>query len=209
MMTEVSAHTPSVAIVLLAAGKASRMGEGGPHKLLATFNGVPLVRRMALTARAAAALVIVVTGHRRIEVEAALEGLDIETVWNGRYESGMASSIAAGLGSRAVAGADGVMIMLSDMPGLTADALGLLIAAFDGSQGKAIVRAVFDGARGNPVILPSSLRPALLALEGDVGARSIIERCGLPIIEVEIGAAAQLDVDTPEAVIAAGGILRD
>lgn len=208
MTTEVSAPSPSVAVVLLAAGKASRMGEGGPHKLLATFGGVPLVRRMALAARAAATPVIVVTGHRRVEVEEALAGLDVETVWNARYESGMASSIAAGLGSQAVEGADGVMIMLSDMPGLTADALGLLLAAFAGSQGHAIVRAV-SGARGNPVILPSSLRPALLALQGDVGARSIIERCGLPIIDVEIGAAAQLDVDTPEAVIAAGGILRD
>lgn len=37
----------SVAIILLAAGKASRMGVGGPHKLLAEFAGVPLVRRSA------------------------------------------------------------------------------------------------------------------------------------------------------------------
>ncbi|MGO7733751.1 NTP transferase domain-containing protein, partial [Rhizobium johnstonii] len=43
----------SVAIVILAAGKASRMGEGGKHKLLDEFDGMPLVRRSALTALAA------------------------------------------------------------------------------------------------------------------------------------------------------------
>ncbi|MGR9248962.1 nucleotidyltransferase family protein [Rhizobium leguminosarum] len=63
----------SVAIVILAAGKASRMGEGGKHKLLAEFDGVPLVRRSALTALGAnAASVTVVVGHRRSEIEAAL-----------------------------------------------------------------------------------------------------------------------------------------
>jgi CTP:molybdopterin cytidylyltransferase MocA len=52
----------SVAIVILAAGKASRMGEGGKHKLLAEFDDVPLVRRSALTALGAdATSVIVVT----------------------------------------------------------------------------------------------------------------------------------------------------
>ena len=58
--------TASVAIVLLAAGKASRMGEGGAHKLLAEFDGIPLVRRSALAALGAdAATVVAVTGHRR------------------------------------------------------------------------------------------------------------------------------------------------
>jgi molybdenum cofactor cytidylyltransferase len=53
----------SVAIILLAAGKASRMGVGGPHKLLAEFAGVPLVRRSAARAVSSGAdSVTVVTG---------------------------------------------------------------------------------------------------------------------------------------------------
>jgi molybdenum cofactor cytidylyltransferase len=49
----------------------------------------------------------------------------------------------------------------------------------------------------------------VLRLEGDVGARAIIESAGLPVVDVDIGPAAHLDVDTPEAVTAAGGLLRN
>ncbi|HLP71184.1 MAG TPA: 4-diphosphocytidyl-2C-methyl-D-erythritol kinase, partial [Rhizobium sp.] len=56
--------------------------------------------------------------------------------------------------------------------------------------------------------LPRSTFEAVQALEGDVGARSIVEGSGLAVIDVELGEAAHLDVDTPEAVLAAGGLLK-
>ncbi|WP_349958361.1 molybdopterin-binding/glycosyltransferase family 2 protein [Rhizobium sp. ZPR3] len=199
----------SVAIVLLAAGKASRMGEGGSHKLLAEFDGVPLVRRSASTALASGASdIIAVTGHRQDEIGKALDGLAVEQVFNPDYASGMASSLVAGVGTRAAQKADGVLVMLADMPGVASDDLKVLMAAFREASGQAIVRAVSGGKRGNPVILPRSVLNAVMRLEGDVGARHIIETSGLPVIDVEIGEAAHLDVDTPEAVVAAGGVLK-
>jgi molybdenum cofactor cytidylyltransferase len=199
----------SVAVVLLAAGKASRMGEGGPHKLLAEFDGIPLVRRSAATALASgAAAVVAVTGHRREEIEQALAGLPVERVHNPDYASGMASSLVAGIGTPAAQRADGVLVMLADMPGVASDDLKTLIAAFRKANGQAIVRAVSRGKRGNPVILPRTVYDAVMRLEGDVGARHIIETAGLSVIDVDIGDAAHLDVDTPEAVLAAGGILK-
>jgi len=48
----------------------------------------------------------------------------------------------------------------------------------------------------------------LRRLGGGAGARHIVETCGLAVIDVDIGEAAHLDVDTPEAVIAAGGVLK-
>ena len=198
-----------VAIVLLAAGKASRMGESGAHKLLAEFDGISLVRRSASTAMAGgASAVVTVTGHRRDDIERALEGLDIARVYNPDYASGMASSLVAGVGTRAAQQADGVLVMLADMPGITSDDLRALIAAFRKANGQAIVRAVSSGKRGNPVILPRSVLNAVMRLEGDVGARHIIETSGLSVIDVDIGDAAHLDVDTPEAVVAAGGVLK-
>ncbi|CAN7621048.1 NTP transferase domain-containing protein [Pararhizobium sp. LjRoot238] len=202
--------TASVAIVVLAAGRSSRMGEGGSQKLLAEFDGLPLVRRSAQTALESNALsVTVVTGHRRAEIEQVLSGLSVSTIENPNYASGMASSLITGISVGAVRHADGILIMIADMPGVSTEDLNILIAAFHESGARAIVRAVSRGKRGNPVILPRSLKAAILRLEGDIGARHIIETAGAPIIDVEIGDAAHLDVDTPEAVIAAGGVLRN
>ncbi|TBY84981.1 nucleotidyltransferase family protein [Rhizobium leguminosarum] len=199
----------SVAIVILAAGKASRMGEGGKHKLLAEFDGVPLVRRSVLTALGAdAASVIVVTGHRRSEIEAALDGLALTFVDNPDYASGMASSLITGFSSRDADSADGILIMLADMPGISTTHLDALISAFRNAGGEAVVRAVSQGKPGNPVILPRSLNQAVLRLEGDVGARAIIATSGLPVLDVDVGDAALLDVDTPDEVLAAGGALN-
>ena len=199
---------PKVGIVLLAAGKASRMGEKGQHKLLAEFDGVPLVRRSAEIAKASRAdSICVVTGHRADEIGAALDALDLKIVLNADYATGMASSLKTGfkaLGDDA----DGIVVLLADMPGVTTDDLNRMIDAFRSEDGKAIVRAVADGKRGNPVILPRATFEAVSRLEGDVGARHIIEKSGLPVIDLDIGAAAHLDVDTPEAVIAAGGLLK-
>ena len=199
---------PSVAGLVLAAGKASRMGEGG-HKLLAEFDGVPLVRRSAETVVQGGALpTVVVTGHRHAEIEAALSGLDITPVHNPDYASGMASSLVSGILSPQLSGADGVLVMLADMPGVTAQDIAAMIAAFHREQGRSIIRAVSSGKRGNPVILPRATFAAIRKLEGDTGARAIIETCGLAVVDVDIGAAAHLDVDTPEAVTGAGGILK-
>jgi molybdenum cofactor cytidylyltransferase len=185
------------------------MGEGGPHKLLAEFDGLPLVRRSAETAaRSKASSVTVVTGHRRAEIEAALSELDVGLAHNADYASGMASSLVAGFSSPQAKEADGILVMLADMPGVSVADLDMLIAAFRASSGQSIVRAVSHGKRGNPVVLPRPLYDAVLKLEGDVGARYIIETSEVPIVDVDIGDAAHLDVDTPEAVVAAGGILR-
>jgi molybdenum cofactor cytidylyltransferase len=98
--------------------------------------------------------------------------------------------------------------MLADIPNVTAGDLRTLIDAFRSADGQAIVRACSQGKRGNPAILPQSLHEQVTRLEGDVGPRQIIEACGFPIIDINIGAAAALDVDTPEAVISAGGLLK-
>ncbi|HWU60572.1 MAG TPA: molybdopterin-binding/glycosyltransferase family 2 protein [Ensifer sp.] len=199
-------HRPTVGIAVLAAGRASRMG-GEKHKLLAEFSGEPLVRRSVAAALAAGAeKVAVVTGHRADEIGQALAGLEIESVHNADFATGMASSIRSGV--EALRGTDGIVIALADMPGVTADDYAKLIDVFRREGGNAIVRAVSAGKRGNPVILPKTLYPALVRLEGDVGARHIIEKSGLPVIDVEIGEAAHLDVDTIEAIKAAGGVLK-
>ncbi len=197
----------TVAIILLAAGASSRTAENGHHKLLAEFEGVPLLRRMAMVARASqASSVTVVLGYRHEELRHILSGLDVHSIVNPDFASGMASSLAAGFATEDAQEADGVMVMLADMPAVTTEHLDWMIKAFTDAGDRSIVRAVSAGQPGNPVILPSSLRASVLQIQGDVGARHLIKSSGLPIINVEIGQAAETDVDTPEAVAAAGGV---
>ncbi|MGO4621209.1 NTP transferase domain-containing protein [Ensifer sp. 2YAB10] len=198
-----------VEIVVLAAGRASRMGTDGGHKLLATFDGVPLVRRSVEAAIAAApGRVVVVTGHREADIRAALEDLPAKLVSNPDYLSGMASSLTTGL-SAVSEQAGGILVMLADMPGVTGSDLRKLLDRFTAENGRAVIRATAEGQRGNPVILPQQTFSAVRQLVGDVGARHIIEKCGLPVIDVELGSAARLDLDTPEQIVAAGGILEE
>jgi len=209
LVGEGSAQTLHVAALVLAAGQARRMGSEGRHKLLAAFGGVPLVRKSLDTVLASIAdSTVVVTGHRAAEIVQALNGLDCAVVHNPDFASGMASSLRAGLAAVRDK-ADGILVMLADMPGLSSADLDRLISAFHARNGQAIIRAVAGGKRGNPVILPRATFEAIGRLEGDIGARPVIEDSGLTVIDVEIGTAALLDTDTPEAILAAGGVLGD
>jgi molybdenum cofactor cytidylyltransferase len=135
--------------------------------------------------------------------------LELAAVHNPDFASGIASSLAAGFSSEVARRADGILVMLADMPGVSTADLNALMGAFRQAHGQAIVRAVSRGKRGNPVILPRQLYDAVMRLEGDVGARHIVETAGWPVVDVDIGDSAHLDVDTPEAVMAAGGILKE
>ena len=196
-----------VAAVVLAAGSASRMAGSGHHKLLAEFDGMPLVRRSAETVKGSRVdRSVVVAGYRAKDIEKALAGLDAEIVINPDFATGMASSLKAGLAA-VRDGADGLLVVLADMPGIRREHLDEMIAVFRREQGRAIVRAVSGGKRGNPVILPASTFDAVTKLTGDIGARPVVERSGLAVVDVDIGEAAHIDTDTPEEIIAAGGVL--
>ena len=204
-------RTPSrrieVAAVLLAAGRSSRMGP--QNKLLANFEGVPLVRRVAQRlAESRASATVAVVGHQAERVRDALSGLALSAVDNPRYADGLSTSLKAGVAALPVA-ADGAMIVLGDMPDISTADLDALIAAFVKAGGRAVVRATHGGKRGNPVILPRALFADVEKLEGDTGARHIVEASDTEVIDVEIGEAASVDVDTPDAMREAGGVLVD
>jgi molybdenum cofactor cytidylyltransferase len=194
----------AVTIAVLAAGQSSRMA--GANKLLAIFDGRPLVHRSVENAvQADRGRVIAVTGHMAGDIVNSLQGLDVAIVHNPAYAFGLASSIKAALVA-APADCDGLMIHLGDMPAVSAQHIRMMIDRFRQQDGNAVIRAVTDeGERGNPVIIPRQLFEAISALSGDVGARHVIEASELPIVDVAIGSAARIDVDTREAVVVAGG----
>jgi molybdenum cofactor cytidylyltransferase len=189
----------NIAAVVLGAGRSSRMG--GPNKLLAQIGGRPLVRIVVEQAVASRARpVIVVTGHQRERVEAALAGLPVKFVHNPRFADGLGTSLRAGIAALP-AETDGAIVCLGDMPQVDAALIDRLLSAFDPDRGALVVVPIIDGKRGNPVVWSRRFFSDLMAVEGDVGARYLIGRNPEAVVEVPLtGTAALTDVDTPEAL---------
>jgi len=185
--------------IVLAAGRSTRMG--GPNKLLAEIGGKPLVRIAAEEALASRARpVIVVTGHERAKVEAALAGLKVRFVHNPDYAAGLSTSLKAGLAALPPQ-VDGAIVCLGDMPQVTRGLIDRLLDAFDPERGALVVVPTIEGKRGNPVVWSRRFFPDLMALEGDVGARHLIATYADVVAEVPVeDAAALTDVDTPDAL---------
>jgi molybdenum cofactor cytidylyltransferase len=193
------AARPDVAAVILAAGQSTRMGS---NKLLETVAGKPVVRHVAeavLASRARPALVVL--GHEAERVRAALAGLEVGFVENARYAEGMSTSLRAGVGAVPKNSA-GALVVLGDMPKLTAAIINRIIDGFAGGPQDALaVAPVAAGRRGNPVLIARGLLPAVEGLTGDMGARGVLDAAGDRVVEVTIDEdAVLLDVDTPQAL---------
>ncbi len=200
-----AAPRPEVAAIVLAAGRSTRMG--GPNKLLATIDGEPLVRiavRAAMNSRAGP--VTVVTGHMRDQVEAALQDFDVKLVHNEDYREGLSTSLRTGIGA-IPASADAAVVLLADMPRITPQTIDRLIDAYDPGAGALIVVPTVKGKRGNPVLWSRRYFDKLLAIKGDVGARHLIGDNPEAVVEIELDDTIHLDLDTPQALRKAGGVL--
>jgi molybdenum cofactor cytidylyltransferase len=192
----------NVTAVILAAGRSTRMG--GPNKLLAELNGKPLVRIVTEQALASkASNVIVVTGHQAAEVEKALAGLKVKFVRNPDFVAGLASSVKTGIAA-VPDNADGAVVCLGDMPLIDARLIDRLIETFAPDRGNLIAVPVSDNRRGNPVLWSRRFFDELMTLDGDIGARHLIAKHSEAVAEVPVeGHGAFLDIDTPEALVAA------
>ncbi|MBN9601697.1 MAG: molybdopterin-binding/glycosyltransferase family 2 protein [Afipia felis] len=188
-----------VTAIILAAGRSTRMG--GPNKLLAKIGSKPLVRiaaEQALASRAES--VVVVTGHQHEQVEEALQGLDVMFVHNPDYAEGLATSLKSGI--NAVPASSGAAIVcLGDMPLVGSGLIDRLIEAYAPERDGLIAIPVADGRRGNPVLWSRKLFKELLALDGDIGARHVVQKYAEMVVEVPAtGVGAFLDVDTPDVL---------
>jgi molybdenum cofactor cytidylyltransferase len=187
----------AVYAVLLAAGASRRFG--GENKLLARIDGTSLVRRAAVELiKSRVAGVIAVTGFEADQVREALGGLDIQFAENREYADGLASSLRCGVAALPDDAA-GVMIALADMPGMAGEHLNRLIIIFEEEQcGKIVYLDREDGSQGNPVIWPARYFAELQKLEGDTGARKLIQRYSENTRPLIVDADDVLDdIDTP------------
>jgi molybdenum cofactor cytidylyltransferase len=188
-----------VAALVLAAGQSRRMGRH--NKLLALLDGKQMVTHVVDAALASkAAFVIVVTGHERDKVERAIGKRKVAWVHNPDYEEGLSTSLKAGLAALPE-DAEGVLVLLGDMPLIRADQLNRLINAFNPTEGRGIVVPTVRGKRGNPVLFATAMVSEMREIGGDVGARHLLGGHADEVFEIELDdEAALLDVDTPDAL---------
>jgi molybdenum cofactor cytidylyltransferase len=184
----------TVGAVVLAAGRASRMG--GPHKLLEPWRGAPLVAHV-IDALATAGLPppVVVLGHEATAVRRALAGRAVQFVAAADWQDGMGRSLAAGIAA-VPAHWDAALVCLADMPRIEP----ALITALAAAAGE-VVLPEFQGRRGHPVRWPRAAFPQLLALTGDVGGRAVMAAFAVTALPAPSDACLD-DIDTPAALAA-------
>jgi molybdenum cofactor cytidylyltransferase len=178
----------TVAALILAAGEGRRFGG---TKQLAELDGRPLLEH-ALAAVASISPRVVVLGHATDEI---LENVDLhgaDPVVCADWADGQSASLRCGLA--ALDGADAVLVVLGDQPGITPAAIDA-VAAADGDEDA--VRATYDGVPSHPVLLRSALLERAGELCGDSGFRDLLSAARVG--EVEVGHLADArDVDTRE-----------
>ncbi len=197
-------QAPRVAVLVLAAGRSTRMG--GPNKMLADANGAPLVVHAVKAALESQAVeIVVVLGHMADQVRAGIENAipgrsRLRFVTNPDFVDGLSTSVRTGIGALS-SNVDAAIVQLGDMPGVGAGLLNRLIAAFSPVEGRAICVPTVGGKRGNPVLWARRFFPEMATLSGDSGAKHLIGEHADLVCEVEMtGEAAITDIDTPEAL---------
>ena len=183
-----------ITAVVLAAGAASRFGS---QKLLAAFQGATLVRRTVENVLASQVSdTVVVLGRDGEGVRRALAGLPVRFVTNPDFQSGLSTSLRAGV--EAIEPSTlAAIIVLGDQPGVTADVIDQLIKEGRRSR-RPIVVPEYAGTRGNPVMFDATIFPELRTVGGDQGARAVIARDPTRVATVRFPFDVPADVDTPE-----------
>lgn len=185
--------------IVLAAGCGSRFG--GDKLRRARCEGMSIALMSARTLRAALpgrVLAVVRPGGGGLRAELEADG--IECVECAQADQGMGASLACGV--RASATATGWLVALGDMPFVRVQTVAAVAAAL--AAGAPLAAPLYLGRRGHPVGFSAALREALLALEGDEGARSVIARHRHQLVTIDCDdAGAVADIDTPADLAAA------
>jgi molybdenum cofactor cytidylyltransferase len=188
-----------IAAIILAAGRSSRF-DAGPQetKLAAPLFGKPLVRHAAEAALASRARpILIVTGHAAPKVEAALADLDLILIANPDYRTGLSSSLKAGIRAlpETVAGA---VILLADMPRISGELIDRLIETFETPVEPPLA---VTPVRAGSILIGRRLFDSVAHLEGDHGARRLIEAAGHAVLKCPVDDdAIAIDIDTKDAL---------
>ena len=182
--------------ILLAGGAGSRFG--GRKLMHPLPDGTPLGVAAWRNLRAALEESVVVVREGDDELAALMADAGAPVVRCGDASLGMGHSLVCGV--RALSHAAGWILALADMPRVRPETIAALAERL--RAGTRIAVPVWDGRRGHPVGFSASCRDELLALHGDSGARTLLERHAAHVVRVPVDDPGIVqDVDTPEDAV--------
>lgn len=183
-------------IIILAAGASTRMGQS---KQLLPVKGEPLLLRAINAAiHSGAQKIVVVLGANEKAHRELIGSLNVEIVSNEHWETGMGSSIKAGL--RALLelnlSLEGIVVLVCDQPLLTADHIRQLIVKHTESS-KPIIASGYATTAGVPVFFHKSYFGRLMSLKDEQGAKMVIQENPGDVV-LQPFPQGEIDLDTPE-----------
>jgi molybdenum cofactor cytidylyltransferase len=186
----------TIAAVILAAGMSTRMGS--VKQLLPWKNGTMLGSTIDLYTKSEVDKIIVVVGYCAAEIIKSLKDKPVKWVINEEYETGMASSLRAGI--KALQEEERIcLIGLGDTPLLQVSTIKDIIKTHR-KYGNKVVAPYYRGKKGHPILITSELYAELLNVQGDVGARTVINAHYDEVYPLEVDdEGVIIDLDTPES----------
>ncbi len=184
-----------ICTIVLAAGRSRRMGR---QKLLLPLGGKPVITRIVDELQQSPVdQIFVVTGRDSEGIEQALAGREVSFVRNPEDDGDMLGSLRCGLRALPTA-CVGVLVVLGDQPGLSAELVAGLIESFDAAAG-GIVVPVHNVHRGHPVLIAARFREELLTRYDGLGLRGLLAAHPGEVFGVAVFDRTVLeDMDTPE-----------
>lgn len=167
----------------------------GRLKQLLPYRGEPLLAHAIHQAREAGfAPIVVVVGAQADAVRSAIASMQVEIANNHRWQTGMGSSIAAGV--KLIPPVDAVMLLAGDQPLVTAQHLASMRNLLE-TSGADAVAAEYSGTIGVPALFQGALLERLAQLPPSAGAKILLQSLNLRVARYPLPEAAA-DVDTPE-----------
>ena len=170
-----------ISAILLAAGQSKRMGD--ENKLVKNFQGIPLIKHSVRNILASfIGELIIVLGHQKEIIEKLIDKNEkIKFVFNQDFESGIATSIKTGLNHLSEE-TEAFFICLGDMPMVNKDIFNLLIKS---KNNREIIVPTYKNKQGNPILFSKSMKKKIMTIEGNVGAKKILELNKDKILNIE------------------------
>ncbi len=194
-----------ISSILLAAGQSKRMD--GENKLCKEIKGIPLIQ-LSLKGLLGSSIdeIIIVIGHEKEKIKNLIKpNKKIIFAYNKDFRNGMASSIKVGL-RHLSSSSEAFFISLADMPKINQNIYNKLIKALRNYNRKLkpihrkeIIIPTYENKYGNPILFSKLMKKKIMTIDGEIGAKKIIELNKSKVLRVPFKKNSILiDFDTQE-----------